>query len=474
MSVGRLRSARLEAHGGMPRREALLCLGGLGLGALGLPALLAADRARAAGLAATSPSARSCILLFLWGGPPHQDLWDLKPDAPEGIRSRFRPIDASVQGVKIGDRLPQVALHADKLVIVRSMTHSSNDHEISIYRALTGRFDPSVAVPNHFRRRSHFPNLAGAVAKFSPASAVPASVTVPGPIWYSGVAFAGTYAGFLGQRYDPIELDAVPHPNAARDSIWAQPGAGGSDRLADRRGLVAAIEHEDRIRDGTGAAGYHDMREQAFALIASGAAKAALDLDREDGRTRDRYGRNVYGESFLLARRLVEAGVRLVTVNWMHFLEGGGTINPWDNHGGLSLLGGISGYEMLDQPYCVPSLDRAYSALLEDLAQRGLLDETLVVLTGEFGRTPRINAAQGRDHWGMCYSAVLAGGGVPGGRIVGASDRDAAWPKDTPVAPEDLLARIYQALGIPAHAELRDELGRPYALCEGRRILELL
>jgi Protein of unknown function (DUF1501) len=215
------------------------------------------------------------------------------------------------------------------------------------------------------------------------------------------------------------------------------------------------------------------FREQAFRMVSSPVAKRAFNLELESPALRDRYGRNEYGESFLLARRLVEAGVRLVSVIWMYFMPNGRIANVWDNHGGTAGLGSITGYAMLKEKYCIPSLDWAYSALLEDLAQRGLLDETLVVVAGEFGRTPKINATQGRDHWGMCQSALLAGGGVRGGQVYGSSDQIAAYPRENPVAPEDLLATIYEALGVSLENEVRDRENRQYRICEGKPLAAL-
>lgn len=462
----------------MIRREALLSLGQAGMGALTLPGLLAAERAMAGpgespGGQGHRPRAKSCIFLFLWGGPPQQDMWDLKPEAPSGIRSQFRPIATAVPRIEIGDGLPRIAQQADKLSLVRSMSHPSNDHEVSIYRSLTGRVDESVAVPNHYRRRTHFPSVGACVSRFTPPGILPSSVTLPGPVWFSGVSFAGTHSGFLGQAYDPFEFQRVPRPDLKKPEELAQDDVL-FRRTAGRRRLLDTIEESDRTLQATrDLGGFNAMRQRAFGLLASPEARQALDLEKEDVRRRERYGRHIYGESFLLAARLVEAGVRLVTVNWMHFPPQGGTINPWDNHGSSPLLGNLPGYAVLTQPYCLPSLDEAFSALLEDLSARGLLDETLVVLTGEFGRTPKINAANGRDHWGPCYTTVLAGGGIRGGQVYGASDRDAAFPKANPVAPEDILATIYQAMGIAGTAEFHDNLGRPFALCTGQPVTSL-
>ena len=208
-------------------------------------------------------------------------------------------------------------------------------------------------------------------------------------------------------------------------------------------------------------------------MLTSPQAKAAFDLSLESDKLRDRYGRNEYGESMLLARRLIEAGVRLVTFVWYYVCKDGNVANVWDNHGGTGSLGGITGYQMLKENYCLPPLDQGYSALIEDLSERGLLDETLVAMLGEFGRTPKINSNAGRDHWGACQSVVLAGGGIRGGQVYGASDKTAAYPTDRPVRPEDLIATVYSALGIPPEAMLYDQQNRPHRACEGEPLWEL-
>jgi hypothetical protein len=454
------------------RRDAMLRLGQLGLGALTLPGLLDAQRS----LAAPAPRrrARSCIFLFLWGGPPQQDLWDLKPDAPDGIRSPFRPIRSVVPGIDLCDQMPLMARHTNKVALIRSMSHASTVHEASVYHTLTGRQNPTLISPRNQRRRSDFPSVGAVLSYFVPPAGLPASVTIPRPIGHDGVTYAGTYAGWLGPRHDPLELREAP--NAGRPPVHAVTLPPDLDvvRLSARRGLLDLIEAHDRDLQHGGAAEAHaGSFEQAFRLIASPTARRAFNVGLEPSALRDRYGRNEYGESFLLARRLVEAGVRLVSVIWMYFMPNGRIANVWDTHGGTAGLGSIGGFDMLRAPYCIPPLDRAYSALLEDLAQRGLLNETLVVMVGEFGRTPQINRTQGREHWGPCYTALLAGGGIRGGQVYGASDRIAAYPKDNPVAPEDLLATVYEALGVPPDGEIRDREGRPHRLCEGRPVTAL-
>lgn len=403
-------------------------------------------------------------------------MFDLKPDAPEGIRSPFRPIPTSANGVEISDQLPLMARQADKFAILRSLTHPSTVHESSCYHMLTGRVNNTLISPRNQRNRSDFPFVGGVLSHFAPAlGGLPASVTIPRPIGHDGVTYSGTYAGFLGPRHDPMELKEAPM-SSDRPAHSIELAADLSpSRLVARQGLLRTIEQADRFLAASRRAdGLDAFRQQALGMLTSPKARRAFDLSAEPDRVLDRYGRNEYGEGFLLARRLVEAGVRLVTFVWMYFMPGGRIANVWDNHGGTAGLGGITGYAMLKEKYCLPPLDQGFSALMEDLSVRGLLDETLVVMAGEFGRTPRINATQGRDHWGPCQSVVLAGAGVRGGLVVGSSDRHAAYPKDAPVAPEDLLATIYDAFGLPAETEIRDSLRRPHAISTGRSIAPLL
>ncbi len=482
------------------RRDALIRLGQAGIGALSLPSLLHAE-SQGAPLAG-SGSAKSCILIYLWGGPPQMDMWDPKPDAPDGIRSQFGTISTNVPGIQFTDQLPRMAQHADRMCVIRSFTHPSNQHEVGVYHTLTGKVNNTLAVPRNRRNRRDFPNMGSVVARFSPPSVMPASVTVPRPIGHDGVVYTGTYAGFLGPKYDPLELQAPGEVEGPPPHSMELPPSLDVGRLQARRGLLTLLEDEERAvgriynpsvlasssrGDGrignpsydpfTRAAnrsGLDRFREQAFAMLTSSEAKAAFDLTREPDHIRDRYGRNEYGESILLARRLIEAGTRLVTMVWYYICPDGNVANVWDNHGGTGSLGSITGYEMLKREYCLPPLDLAYSALLEDLAQRGLLDETLVVMLGEFGRTPQINKDGGRDHWGPCQSIVLAGGGVKGGMVHGASDRIAAYPTRDPVSPEDLIATVYETMGLPPETLIRDEVGRPQRISEGEVVAAAL
>lgn len=420
------------------RRDAMMRLGQLGLGGMALSGLLQAESALGA-KTNTIGNDKSCILIYLWGGPPQQDMWDMKPEAPAEIRSQFKPISTAVPGIQICDQLPRIAKHTDKMSIIRSYTHPSNTHEVGVYYSLTGKYNPTLGVPRNKRKRTDFPNPAGIVSYFSPPGALPSSVTVPRPIGHDGVIYAGTYSGFLGPKYDPMELKPPGEVKERAPHSLDLPEGLDVTRLQARFGLLKILEQEDRVRQSgaltKGSGSFDDYREQAFRMLTSPQAKAAFDLNKENDKTRDRYGRNEYGENFLLARRLIEAGVRLVSVIWVYICPDGNVANVWDNHGGTGSLGKITGYEMLKEKYCLPPLDRAYSALLEDLSQRGMLDDTVVAMLGEFGRTPKINKNSGRDHWGACQSVVLAGGGVRGGSVYGASDKHAAYPVEKPVSP---------------------------------------
>jgi hypothetical protein len=451
------------------RRDAMIRLG---LGAVALPGLFGAEAAHAS--TSRRHKAKSCIYLFLWGGPPQQDLWDMKPDAPQGIRSLFQPIRTNVPGVTVCDQMPLLAKRIDKVAVVRSLAHRSNNHEPSVYHMLTGREDPSLVVPRNQRKRSDFPGAGSVVSYFSPPSDLPPSVTVPRPIGHDGVTYSGTNAGFLGPRYDPMELQSAPNAQEKAVHAVTLPSDVDAVRLRARRGLLNQIEDAERsLQKSRATEGLTGFYEQALRMVSSPAAKKALSIDLEPPAVRDRYGRNEYGDSFLLARRLVEAGVRFVTVTWMYIFPNGRVSNVWDNHAGYGIHGAKTGYDLLKSPVCIPPLDRAYTALLDDLDERGLLDETLVAAAGEFGRTPKINPDSGRDHWGACQSALLAGGGVRGGQVYGASDKQAAYVKDNPVSPPDFLATLYYALGIDPESEIRDRDGRPYRASEGKPVTAL-
>jgi hypothetical protein len=457
------------------RRDAMMGLGQFGLGALTLPGLLRAERADGSPARAGRATAKSCILIFLWGGPPQMDMWDLKPEAPDGIRTHFKPIKTSAAGVEISDQMPHMARVMDRVSLVRSVTHGSDEHEVGVYHMLTGDFDVTQRIPRNNRNRQNRPGPGAVLSCLRPSPiSVPSSVTLPRPIQHDGVKYSGTHAGWLGAPFDPVELPDTAFEKGRPVWDFGMPAGVDVARLARRRGLLHAVESADRYLQAHPAGrGIDAYRERAFGLLSSPEARRAMDLEQETPALRDRYGRNHYGEAFLLSRRLVEAGVRLATVNWMFFRPDANPLNPWDNHGGTAALGGVTGYEMLKKDYCIPPLDQAYAALIDDLSARGLLDETLVVMMGEFGRTPKINKTMGRDHWGACQSVVLAGGGIKRGFVYGASDEHAAYPAENPVRPEDLLATLYHAFGIAPDDEIRDQESRPHPVSRGTPVAAL-
>ncbi len=451
------------------RRDAMIRLGQLGAGALTLPSLV---ESRAA--STEKHSADSCIYLFLWGGPPQQDTFDLKPDSPADIRGEFKPIRTNVPGIDICEHLPRLARLADKFSLVRSLTHPSNNHEPSVQHMLTGRPGaPNLAVPMNQRKRSDFPNIGSVLSQFRPSNDMPTAVTVPRPIGHSGATYTGTYAGFLGPKHDPLERapardtrESASHP---LDPLPDLP----EERLNGRSGLLKQLERQDAALQKSGAAALDDYRDRALRMLANPAVRRAFDLTQETTHVRDRYGRSEYGESFLLARRLVEAGVGLVTISWMYIFPSGTVANVWDNHAGYGIHGAKSGYDLLRSPVCLPALDQGLSALIEDLEDRGLLGRTLIAAAGEFGRTPKVNKDGGRDHWGACQSALFAGGGIRGGQVYGKSDKIGAYPSDNPVSPADFLATIYQAMGVDPADEIRDRENRPHRLCDGTPVTAL-
>jgi hypothetical protein len=454
----------------MGRRE-FLRAGSLGLVGLGLPQFL---RARATG-ALPRPRARACILLFMWGGPAQQDTWDPKPDAPAEYRGEFQTIPTAVPGLRICEHLPRLARHADKLTLLRAMTHNDVDHTTSTHFLLTGR-----ALPRRGAERSEdWPGYGAVLAHLGRGRGpLPPFVSMMPRVPDGAPRFVeeshGQGAGWLGPVYEPLRIDADasrPDYRVADFSLHADVPLARTHRrqalLRDLDGQVRRLEAHPGVR----AAGAH--YDRAFALLADRKAVEAFDLTREDPRTRERYGMNLHGQAVLQARRLVEAGVPLVTVFWQN--DGITNVSVyWDTHN--------RNFIDLKTRLC-PVADRAFSALLEDLQQRGLLDETLVVWTGEMGRTPRVGQSvpggagagqDGRDHWASVFTTVLAGGGIKGGVVHGASDRYAAYPATNPTAPADLAATVYHCLGIDPHQEIRDRLGKPSALCEGTPVRAVL
>ncbi len=481
------RHARSDSprHPVVSRRFALQA-GAVGLLGLGMDHLGALRDADASGDLARVAPARSVIFIFLSGGLGQHDSFDPKPDAPEGIRGEFRPIATRTSGVHICEHLPLLARTSHLWSMVRSLTHASNDHSAAHHIMLTGRsdlptgFNPTRPQPTDW---PSIPAVAGAAVV--PRNNLPPAVVLPERLVHNtGRVIPGQFAGIMGPRREPWFLEASPFDPGAYGAFpqyefdhqdrplgrrrrqflvpdLTLPEGLGRARLASRLGLLAHLDSQRADLDHAGDVGQFDARRQAaVSLLTDARVRRAFDVADADPRQLDRYGRNAFGWSLLMARRLVEAGVALVQVNL-------GNNETWDTHG--------NAFPHL-KDCLLPPMDRSVSALLEDLHGCGLLDSTLVVMAGEFGRTPKISLLPsayklpGRDHWGRVQTVLLAGGGVVGGRVVGASDRIGGHPVSDPQRPEDLAATIYRALGIPPLAAWHDELERPHQVYHGAPI----
>ncbi len=450
---------------GLTRRD-VLHVGGLGLLGLSLPQL---QRARAeAAPGATAGRARSCILLFLMGGPPQHSTWDPKPDAPAEIRGEFPPAATSVPGLQISELLPRLARQADKLCILRAVSTGDNAHSSSGYYMLTGQPHQPQNVENaNPGAPNNWPTLGAVVQRLRRGpGALPAAVRLPQRIFNTdGSVWPGQDAGFLGRAADPWLLRCEPASPNYRIPEFSLSADVPLSRLEGRGGLLRSIDRRFAAAERSGALLHYDRQtQQAFGLLHSDRSRHAFDLGREPARVRERYGRGQFGQSVLLARRLVEAGVSLVQVNWFRGPDEPQDNPCWDSH---------TNEAARLRTVLAPPTDQAFSALLEDLEQRGLLGETLVVCLAEFGRTPRLNGRAGRDHWGSVFSLALAGGGVRGGQVYGASDRIGAQPRDGRVQPQDLTATILHCLGHRPDTEIHDSLGRPLAVSRGQVIRQV-
>lgn len=426
---------------------------------LSLPQLLASEgQSNRSGLPGFG-KAKSCVVIFLWGGPGQQDLWDPKPDAPSVVRSEFAPIATSVTGTRLTDQLPCLAQQAERFTIVRSMTHRDFEHGSAAYTALTGYPHPLPGT-NTVARPDDFPTYGSILTKLAPTSRPVPDFVVLGPVMHQGARppLAGQNAGFLGPGYDAFRI--AEDPSSADFSVsGVAPQEGLSDfRYQARRQLVTSFDNRQPSR-GVHAEGLSELYRRAFGLLGSEQTRRAFRLDDEKAATRNAYGRSKFGQSLLLARRLVEARVPLITVNWSKL-----NANEWDTH--------ANNYARLRK--MLPPFDRSLAAFFQDLDERSLLDETLVVCLGEFGRTAKINEKAGRDHWPDCYSLVLAGGGIRRGSIYGASNRTASYPVDRDVAPWDISATMYHLLGINPGTHIQNRQGQPLPVSKGSVVEGLL
>lgn len=462
-------------------RRTILQAAGAGLFGLSLPKLLAAEQAGRA----QKPRAKSVIFLFLFGGPSQLETFDLKPDAPSKIRGPFQPIASRTPGLRISDQLPRVADISNELCVVRTMTHDYNDHSGAAHYLQTGK-RWHIPIGGGFNATTRdWPSL-GSVTEYMAQHAsnvkpseLPNYAVLPNFLgrlqeYTTQLRRPGEYAGWLGRGYDGLTtcVDKSgpkdnPYFRACADAELkfevqglSLPAEMTLDRLEKRQTLASQFDDQLRQLDRHAGIGAWDrLRQRAWSLATSSATRKALNLQEEKAELRDRYGRNLFGQSVLMARRLVEAGTRFVTVHY-DTCNGYG----WDSH--------ITSDEVKE--HLLPTLDSALSTLVSDLKDRGLLDETLVVCLGEMGRTPQATDKWGRGHWSTLFPAVLAGAGLKRGICHGSSDKDAAYPIDRPVSPEDLAATIYSALGIDPHLQLPDPQGRPVSIVEGGRVVEEL
>jgi hypothetical protein len=449
-------------------RRHVLKVGGLGLLGLTLPRLLQAEEQ----MKGKAPNARakSVIFLYQFGGPSHLDMFDMKPEAPEGIRGPHKPMASSADGIQVNDRLPRVAKIMDKVTLIRSMHHTMKNHNSASYYALTGH----APLLDDIRLRDSldlFPGYGCVVDKLAPCAAeIPTHVAYPYVI-RDGSVTPGQHASFLGKAHDPFLVTQDPNNSDFKLPELSLPADLSYERLEQRRELQKLIDDQSRLLDISAAArGLDAYYEKALAMLHSERLRKAFDLSAEPENVREAYGRSTYGQSCLLARRLVEAGVKFVTVYFSSNIGGQSTTSGgWDTHG----FNNTRMYPIIEK-YHLPLTDKTLPTFLEDLDSRGLLDTTLVVWMGEFGRTPKINENVSRDHWPQCYTTLLAGGGVKRGFVYGASDKNGMYPAENPVRPDDLAATMFYLLGIDPHTHVYAPGNRPVLISEGKPVMGVL
>lgn len=474
--------SRFPQHGchGMRRsasRRAVLRAGTLALPGLTLPHLLSARAAAApvrAGAGAFGKAKRA-ILLFMWGGPAQMDTWDMKPDSPEEYRGPFREIPTNVDGIRICEHFPQLARRCDRLAIVRSVHHPDVNHTTATHFLLTGEDMPNPSGPTS----GDWPHMGAVLGKLGRGNrALPPYVNMRPETKLDVPRFVevtrGQWSGWLGPAYAPFVIDADPAGPEYRSGEFSLTADVSDLRFDRRRALLRKMDARLRsLENNPDLLAYDTSYERAFNLLGTAGAGKVFDLEEEPDKLRDRYGRHMHGQAVLQARRLVEAGVPLVTVFWQN--DGIKNVSVyWDTHARNFI-------DLKDR--LMPPADQAFSALLDDLQDRGMLEDTVILWSGEFGRTPKVGQAvvggagatqDGRDHWPHVFTSVLAGAGIRGGQVYGKSDAVAAYPEEDPVRPADIVATLYHTLGVSPETELRDALDRPLALCSGTPIRRLL
>lgn len=439
----------------LPTRRHILQAGAIGLLGLSLPRMLRADQSLQN---ANTRSADSCILVFLNGGPSHLDMWDMKPNAPVEIRGEFQPIATSVPGIQLSEHLPKLATQMHHATVIRSVSHSvNNSHAAAVYAALTGH---DRGEQGGGAMLTDNPAIGSVVAKLQP----PTTAMVP----YVSLPFVtkegaggppqpGFFGGWMGRNYDPFWVLRNPDDPAFRVEDLSQLEEVTGERLSGRRRLLDGLNQSRVAKRETAMREMDGFQQKAFELLTSAGTQRAFQVQDEDAVLREAYGRNIYGQSVLLARRLIQAGTRVACISWAPDANA-----TWDTHG--------NNFVKLKKEL-LPQMDAAVSTLISDLELRGMLKRTLVVVMGEFGRSPRINAGAGRDHWNACYGLMMAGGGVKGGHVFGASDRIGGQPASNPISPADVVATIYHCLGISKNYELHDGLGRPHTVVPGGNVI---
>ncbi len=449
----------------LARRHAIK-VGGLGLLGLTLPKILAAEAAKPA----KSARIKSVVFLFQWGGPSHIDMFDMKPNAPSTHRGPHKPIASNADGIQVSERLPNVAKVMDKVTLIRSVHHTMKNHNSAGYYALTGHAPPS----DDQRLRDGlelFPAYGSMVDRLAPSrNGTPTSVAYPHVV-RDGSVTPGQHASFLGKAHDPLLVTQDPNvPGFALPEL-SLPAGISYERMTARRELQKLVDAQSRLMATSPLArGIDDYYEKALAMLQNEKWRNAFDIAQEPEKAREAYGRTTYGQSCLLARRLVEAGTKFVTVYFSDSIGGQRTESGgWDTHG----FNNTRMFPIVEQ-YHLPITNQTLPVFLNDLESRGLLDTTLVIWMGEFGRTPKINANISRDHWPQCYTVMLAGGGVKHGYVHGASDARGEYPAEKPVRPDDIAATVYHLLGIAPHSEVRDVNNRPLAITGGKVIEEIL
>jgi hypothetical protein len=452
------------------RRREVLCAGTVAM--FGAGATLAGSQSlgssQSRSAATRGGSGKSCIILFLMGGPPQHSTWDPKPDAPPEVRGEIGPIATNVPGIAVGELMPRTAQLMDRVAVLRAMSTDDNAHSSSGYFMMTGvPHIPMNAENANPGPPNDWPTIGSVVQHLHHGPRLlPPAIRMPHRIFNTdGSVWPGQDSGWLGHRADPWLLKCEPATPGFKIPHFDLIADGSLGRLENRRSLLSQLEQQLKQAERSGGiVDFNDMQRQAFDLLQSTKARSACQVEAEPDAVRDRYGHGQFGQSVLMARRLVEAGVSLVQVNWFRGTDEPDDAPCWDSHARET--------QRLKENL-IPPFDLAFSALMSDLIDRGMLDDTLVVVMSEFGRTPRFNPRAGRDHWGHVFSVALAGGGVKGGQVIGRSDPSGAYPAEGRVGPPDLTASILHAFGYEPETMIHDTLGRPIPISRGQAIAPL-